>query len=135
MNLNTHHEKACTMYTEVKSRNIGPNLFFSLDFTINNKYISNKNEDLIEFYESFVDSDALLEWMKCRPRGRTEIFEYGEPGDIAVVIPTANVEGEFARRCREVIFKGLHVIFVESAQPGDIYFNYSRSCNIGIKKT
>ena len=40
---------------------------------------------------------------------------------------------QYAKGCRESIFKGLHIIFVESGW-GDFYFNYAHNCNLGIKK-
>ena len=35
--------------------------------------------------------------------------------------------------CRDEIFKGLHIIFVESGI-GNYYFNYAHNCNAGIKR-
>ena len=53
--------------------------------------------------------------------------------EIIVVIPTADFKGEYAKRCREEIFTGLHIIFVVSGK-GNNYFNYAHNCNVGIKK-
>jgi len=53
--------------------------------------------------------------------------------DIIVIIPTADFEGEYAKRCCEEIFKGLHIIFVVSGK-GNNYFNYAHNCNVGINK-
>jgi hypothetical protein len=44
-----------------------------------------------------------------------------------------DVNGKFAKICRDEIFKGLHIIFVESGI-GNYYFNYAHNCNAGIKK-
>ncbi|MEM3593018.1 MAG: hypothetical protein QXW67_03960, partial [Candidatus Micrarchaeia archaeon] len=54
--------------------------------------------------------------------------------DIIVVIPTADFNGRYAKACRDEIFKGLHMIFVESGGKGDFYFNFAHNCNVGIKK-
>ncbi|WP_054854987.1 hypothetical protein [Vulcanisaeta sp. JCM 16161] len=53
------------------------------------------------------------------------------PGDteIVVIVPTADHDGIYARNIKE-IFRGLHIIFVESRGP---YFSYSYSCNAGFK--
>ncbi|MEM3829048.1 MAG: hypothetical protein QXP36_07540 [Conexivisphaerales archaeon] len=72
--------------------------------------------------------------MKERPKGRAEIIEVEGDKEIIVVIPTADFNGKYAKECRENIFKGVHIIFVESGYPRDPYFNYAHSCNIGIKK-
>ncbi|MEM3860085.1 MAG: hypothetical protein QW478_11905 [Candidatus Micrarchaeaceae archaeon] len=72
--------------------------------------------------------------MKERPKGRAEIIEVEGDKEIIVVIPTADFNGKYAKECRENIFKGLHIIFVESGFPKDPYFNYAHNCNVGIKK-
>jgi hypothetical protein len=67
-------------------------------------------------------------------KGNYKIVEFNkEENDIIVVIPTIDVNGKFAKTCREEIFKGLHIIFVESGI-GNYYFNYAHNCNAGIKK-
>jgi len=52
--------------------------------------------------------------MKERPKGVPWIREVSDQKDIIVVIPTANFNGKYANECKENIFKGLHIIFVES---------------------
>ncbi|MEM0134158.1 MAG: hypothetical protein QXU18_02870 [Thermoplasmatales archaeon] len=54
--------------------------------------------------------------------------------DVIVVIPTADFNGKYSKDCREKIFKGLHMIFVESGGKGDFYFNFSHNNNVGIRK-
>jgi len=71
--------------------------------------------------------------MKERPKGSCEIMEVEGEKEIIVVIPTANFKGEYAKRCREEIFTGLHIIFVVSGK-GNNYFNYAHNCNVWIKK-
>jgi GT2 family glycosyltransferase len=44
-----------------------------------------------------------------------------------------DVNGKFALNCRNEIFKGLHIIFVESGY-NNYYFNYAHNCNAGLKK-
>ena len=110
------------------------NLFFSLVDYKNNYFTSNDPNKIIEFYDGFEDRDQLTNWMKERPTGVTNIFEVEGSNEIIVVIPTADFNGKYARECRENIFKGLHIIFVESGEVPDPYFNYAHSCNVGIKK-
>jgi len=99
----------------------------------NNYFLSSDPKDIIHFYEGFENKEELIDWMKERPKGSCEIMEVEGEKDIIVVIPTADFEGEYAKRCREEIFKGLHIIFVVSGK-GSNYFNYAHNCNLGIKK-
>ena len=118
----------CTLKKE------GNDLFFSLVDYRNNYFTSNDPEKIIEFYNGFENRDQLIQWMKERPNGTHTIYEVEGDNDIIVVIPTADYNGKFAKECRENIFKGLYIIFVESGGRGDFYFNYARNCNVGIKK-
>jgi len=111
-----------------------PNLFFSLVDYRNNLFTSNDPKKITEFYDGFENRDQLIEWMKERPKGASYIHEVEGDKDIIVVIPTADFNGKYARECRENIFKGLHIIFVESGGRDDFYFNYAHNCNLGIKK-
>ena len=107
--------------------------FISLMDYKNQLFVSNKQSDIYNFYKSFKDVDSLIKWVKERPKGNSRIIEYQGNEEIIVVIPTIDVNGEFAIRCRNEIFKGLHIIFVESGY-GNYYFNYAHNCNMGIKK-
>lgn len=109
-------------------------LFFSLVCYRNNLFTSNDPEKIIEFYNGFDNRDQLIQWMRERPKGASYIHEVEGNKDIIVVIPTADFNGKYARTCREEIFKGLHMIFVESGGIPDPYFNYAHNCNVGIKK-
>lgn len=109
-------------------------LFFSLVDYQNNLFTSNNPDKVIEFYNSFESRDQLIQWMKERPKGVSHIHEVEGNKDIIVVIPTADYEGKYARNCRDNIFKGIHMIFVESGENPDPYFNYSHNCNVGIRK-
>ena len=110
------------------------NLFFSLVDYKNNYFTSNDPNKIIEFYDGFEDRDQLTNWMKERPTGVTNIFEVEGSNEIIVVIPTADFNGKYAKDCRENIFKGLHIIYVESGGREDFYFNFAHNCNVGIKK-
>jgi hypothetical protein len=99
----------------------------------NNYFISNDPKKIIEFYESFDDRDELIEWIKERPKGNCEIREVNGEKDIIVVIPTTDFDGEYARNCREEIFKGLHIVFVVSGK-NNYYFNHAHNCSVGTKK-
>jgi len=99
----------------------------------NNYFLSSNPKDIIHFYEGFENREELIDWMKERPKGSCEIMEVEGEKEIIVVIPTADFKGEYAKRCREEIFTGLHIIFVVSGK-GNNYFNYAHNCNVGIKK-
>jgi len=110
-----------------------PNFFLSLTDYRNNYFLSSDPKDIIHFYEGFENREELIDWMKERPKGSCEIKEVEGEKDVVVVIPTADFEAEYAKRCREEIFKGLHIIFVVSGI-GNNYFNIAHNSNIGIKK-
>ncbi len=109
-------------------------LFFSLVDYRNNYFSSNDPNKIIEFYNGFENRDQLIQWMRERPKGVSNIHEVDGDKDIIVVIPTADFNGKYARECRENIFKGLHIVFVESGEVPDPYFNYAHNCNVGIRK-
>ena len=109
-------------------------LFLSLMDYRNSRYTSENPDKIIEFYDSFRNRDDLIEWMKERPKGVAYIHEVDGDKNIIVVIPTSDFNEKYARECRENIFKGLHMIFVESGGRGDFYFNIAHNINIGIKK-
>jgi len=109
-------------------------LFFTLMDYLNNLFTSKDPEDILRFYDYFDNRDQLIKWMKDRPKGNYRIVEFNnEENDIIVVIPTMDINGKFAKTCRDEIFKGLHIIFVESGI-GNYYFNFAHNCNAGIKK-
>jgi hypothetical protein len=111
-----------------------PVLFFSIMDYLNSFFTSDKPEDIIKFYSFFNDSESLINWIRKRPKGHYDIFEVEGNKDIIVVIPTADFNGKFAKTCREEIFKGHHIIFVQSGGKEDYYFNFSHNSNVGIKK-
>jgi len=111
-----------------------PNLFFSLVDYRNNLFTSNDPTNIMEFYDGFRNPDELIEWMRERPKGASYIHEVEGDKYIVVVIPTADFNGKYAKECRENIFKGLHIVFIESGGRDDFYFNYAHNCNLGIKK-
>ena len=108
-------------------------LFFSLVDYRNNYFISDNPDKIIQFYDGFNSREQLIAWMKDRPKGNYKIQEISGNKDIIVVIPTIDVDGKFAKNCRENIFTGLHLIFVESGYD-NFYFNYAYNCNAGIKR-
>ena len=109
-------------------------LFFNIVDYRNSRFTSENRDKIIEFYDSFKDRNDLIEWMKERPNGVANIYEVDGGNDIIVVIPTADFNGKYAKECRENIYKGLHIIFVESRGRGDFYFNFAHNCNVGIRK-
>ena len=127
MTLTNSRKKSPVTYSEVP-------LFFSLVDYHNNYFTSDEPDKIIEFYNGFENRDQLIQWMKERPKGVAYIYEVDGDKDVIVVIPTADFNGKYARECRENIFKGFHIIFVESGEIPDPYFNYAHNCNVGIKK-
>jgi len=109
-------------------------LFFTLMDHLNNLFMSNDPKDILRFYDYFENRDQLIKWMMERPKGNYRIVEFNkDENDIIVVIPAIDANGKFAKTCMDDIFKGLHIIFVESGI-GNYYFNYAHNCNAGIKK-
>jgi len=100
----------------------------------NKLFSSNEPDKILEFYNGFENQGQLIRWMKERPKGMHTIYEVDGNTDVIVVIPTADFNGQYARECRGDIFKGLHIVFVESGGKEDLYFNYAHNCNIGINK-
>ena len=109
-------------------------MYFSLVDYRNNYFTSSNPDKIIEFYNGFNNREQLIQWMRERPKGVANVHEVEGDKDIIVVIPTADFNGRYARECRENIFKGLHIVFVESGGRGDFYFNYAHNCNVGIRK-
>lgn len=109
-------------------------LFFSLVDYRNNYLFSDRIEEVLDFYSGFDNRESLIRWMHSRPKGVHRICEVEGEKEIIVVIPTADYDGSYAKECRENIFKGLHIIFVESGKYPDPYFNYAHNCNVGINK-
>lgn len=110
------------------------NLFFSLVNYRNNFFTSSDSEKIIEFYDQFENRDQLIEWMKERPKGTSYIHEADGNKSVIVVVTTADFEGKYAKACRDEVFKGLHIVFVESGGKEDFYFNYAHNCNVGIRR-
>ena len=109
-------------------------VFFSLVDYRNTYFSSRDTNKIIEFYDGFENREQLINWMKERPKGVTRIVEIEDKKEIIVVIPTADFYGKYAKECRENIFKGLHIIFVESGGRQDFYFNIAHNVNAGIRK-
>ncbi|MCL6090742.1 MAG: hypothetical protein M1393_06865 [Candidatus Thermoplasmatota archaeon] len=112
----------------------GEKLFFSLVDYRNNYFTNNDPEKIIEFYGGFENRNQLIQWMKERPKGVNYIHEVEGDKNIIVVIPTADFNGKYATECRKNIFKGLHIVFVESGGRSDFYFNSAHNVNVGVKK-
>ncbi|MEM0135850.1 MAG: hypothetical protein QXU18_11625, partial [Thermoplasmatales archaeon] len=123
----------CTLFSKF-NREENIDIFFSTTWCRDRLFTSENPNDILKFYDTFSNRDELIQWMKERPKGRAEIIEVEGDKEIIVVIPTADFNGRYAKECRENIFKGLHIIFVESGYPKDPYFNYAHNCNVGIKK-
>ena len=93
-------------------------------------YYSDNPKDVLKFYDKFESVEDLVKWMKSRPRSYINIYEVEGDTDIIIVIPTANVNGQYAKMDLEV-YKGFHIIFCESSGR---YFNYAYSVNTCVKE-
>ncbi len=127
MTVKNSRKKSPVTYCEIP-------LFFSLVDYRNNYFTSSNPNKIIEFYNGFDNREQLIQWMRERPKGVANIHEVEGDKDIIVVIPTADINGKYARESVDNIFKGLHIIFVESGEVPDPYFNYAHNCNVGVKK-
>ena len=109
-------------------------IFFSLTDYRNALFTSKDTRKIVSFFNSFESREQLIEWMEERPKGVPRIREVEGDKDIIIVIPTADFNGKYARNCRDEVFKGQHIIFVESGGKKDFYFNFAHYVNAGIKK-
>jgi len=128
--INTHISRKRCPFDRVEKNELS----FSLMDYRNGLFTSNDPKKVMEFYDGFENCGELIQWMKERPRGASYIHEVEGDKDIIVVIPTADFNGKYAVNCRENIFRGLHMIFVESGEIPDPYFNGAHNVNIGVKR-
>lgn len=104
-----------------------------LNYVFNDKFLSSNVKELIEFYNQFSNRDQLISWMRGRPKSEGKIYvEENKISNIVVVIPTKDIYSNYALECRNVIYKGISQVFVESVKPSDTFFNYAYNVNKGI---
>lgn len=101
-----------------------------IEHEINSLFESKDLNNFIKFCNSFNDGNELIYWLKRRLKAKVNLYEIKGDKDIIVVIPTKDRNGKLAKNCK-IIFKGMRIIFAESH--GE-YFNYSHSCNLGLKR-
>jgi len=102
----------------------------NINVYLNTLYMSKDYREVLKFYSYFETAYDLVEWMKNRPSAPVRIHEIDGDTDVIIVIPTANIEGYYARNALSM-FKKKHIIFVESKGP---FFNFARSSNLGITR-
>ena len=95
---------------------------------IERRFSSNSLQDIISIYAEATKED-IIKWMKNRKSAEIKVHEIEGDTEVVVVIPTANVRSELAKKVAK-LYEGLHIIFVESSGQ---YFNYARSVNYGVK--
>jgi len=95
---------------------------------IEKRFTSSSLQDIVSIYAEATQED-IVRWMKNRKTAEIKIHEIEGDSEVVVVIPTANVKSELAKRVAK-LYEGLHIIFVES---NGQYFNYARSVNYGVK--
>ncbi len=99
-------------------------------------YSSKNYKDIVEFYNGFETKQEIIAWMQSRKKAEPNLVEYNKDKNnyTIVVIPTIDADSEWAMADR-VIFKGLHIIFVENeGREPNKFFNYSHSVNKGIER-
>ncbi len=109
-------------------------LFFSLSIYHNDYFESENILRVLSFYDHFENRADLIRWMRDRPRGKVTLREIDGDKEIVIVITTADFNGKYAKECRENIFKGLQIIYVESGGREDFLFNIAHNINTGLKK-
>ena len=109
-------------------------LFFSLSIYHNDYFESENILRVLSFYDHFENRTDLIRWMRDRPRGNVTLHEIDGDKEIVIVITTADFNGKYAKECRENIFKGLQIIYVESGGREDFLFNIAHNINTGLKK-
>lgn len=97
---------------------------------LNNLYLSNKINEIFEFYDSFENVEELVNWMRKRPNGQRDIYLEEGSTDCVVVIPTIDHHKVVSTDGDEYVFRGMQTVFVESGESK--YFNYARAVNFGI---
>ncbi|MHB1807494.1 MAG: hypothetical protein ACYCR2_10930 [Thermoplasmataceae archaeon] len=122
--LNSTSLSEATVYSKV--------FFLSLMHIQNNLYLSPNKEDILKFYSLFDSRDALINWMKDRPKGNLRFNIHHKDDRYIVVIPTVDSNNKFSKNCLYNVYEGLTVIFVESGP--NLYFNFAHNMNEGIKK-
>lgn len=124
-------EYFCTQLDKVvKVGNFVPDLFYYK----NQMLRSNKFSDIEAFFDSFLNTESLVQWMRLRPKNKPNIYEVEGNKKIVVVIPTLNFDGPMAVNCRKSVFKGLHIIFVGGEKHPDPLFSFPQYVNVGFKK-
>ena len=97
---------------------------------LNILYTSKNYNDIKRFYDYFGSDTELIKWMKNRRNEKSRLIEVLGKKDLIFIVPTANFKGKYAQYCKK-LYKGHYTIFVESSGNN---FNFSRSCNLGIKR-
>lgn len=100
---------------------------------LNDLISSHDPESILKFYSNFRDQEELVKWMRERPKGKRSLYEVEGSKDVVVVIPTKSHDSIHAKNCTDNIFKGMHIVFVESGDDNK-HFNYASNCNFGMRK-
>ncbi len=98
---------------------------------LNVLYNSKSPNDVVSFYDTVGGTEDLLNFMVWRKKQSCDykIYEINAGGgNNIVIIPTANFRKVKDRLTK--IYKGLHIIFIESK---GMYFNYARAINTAFK--
>ncbi|MUM65634.1 hypothetical protein D1867_10345 [Acidianus infernus] len=97
-----------------------------MEFRMIENMFSSEDPSVVEKIYS-LDRNSIIEWMRKRETAQMKVFQTGND-DVAVVIPTADVESQRAKESMR-IFSGAKIVMVESK--GN-FFNYARSVNKGV---
>lgn len=103
-------------------------------YPFNDEFMSSDAREVARFYDHFESAGELIAWMQNRPASSPVLREVAGSPDVVVVIPTARADGPMARHCREEVFSGLQLIFLESPQRPDPFFNFGHYVDRGIAR-
>ncbi len=101
---------------------------------LNQLFNSNDPKEVFQFYSHFPSRESLIDWMQRRPVSEPIIREVAGESDLVIVIPTADYNGVMAKRCREEVFSGQQLVFLESKESPDPFFNFGRFVNLGFAR-
>lgn len=103
-------------------------------YPYNQDFLSRNPSKVAGFFSHFQNELELFEWVRNRPKGKPDLVEVKGDTRVVVVIPTFDSAGQFARNCRESIFAGQQIIFVDSHGKPDPFFNLAHFLNVGLRR-
>lgn len=103
-------------------------------YPFNDEFMSSDAREVARFYDHFSSAEELIAWMRGRPASSPVLREVPGSRDVVVVVPTAQADGPMAQHCRDKVFAGLQLLFLESPHRPDPYFNFGHYVDCGIAR-